>query len=100
MAQRDEVAITETLLRTVILVAGTFTFIVLLRVNSIAGWIDAHFLNLGMWQWLYNALNIQTAHGREQCMMIALVAICFCLTFGLEFLVLKIWSYIRLRRNS
>lgn len=81
-----EVSVKSNLVRTAILVGLTIFFMGLIRFSSFLSHIMQHIAGMGWWQSLYDMFHIETALGREQLLLVAIVLFCFVLALFVQFL--------------
>ncbi|GBR69239.1 hypothetical protein [Gluconobacter kanchanaburiensis] len=94
-----EVTVTETLVRTVSLVALTLVFASAFRFWQPAIRLAQHMAGTSFWQSLYGLFHIESGLGREQLILSGIVVVCFLLALLVQAVGLLVFRKIRERRN-
>lgn len=93
-----EVSITTTLLRTIGLVGLTLVLACLMRFVPFMAHAVQYVAGTSAWEWLYGVFGIDSSLGREQMLLIGIMATCFVMALCLQTAFVYIVS--RLRRSS
>lgn len=95
---KNEVPIHVTLVRTLVLTALTIGFVLLVRWSTLlAHWVN-QVAGSRWWNSLYAPLGIETAKGREQLIMVTIIAACFIVALSLQLISAALWRGLRSRQ--
>lgn len=97
-ASAREVSITETLVRTGILVGLTLAFASVFRFWQPAIKLAQHVAGTSGWQELYSLFHIESGLGREQLILTGIMIACFLLALAIQTVGLMIFQRIRKNR--
>ncbi|XAO71788.1 MAG: hypothetical protein AAYR33_02235 [Acetobacteraceae bacterium] len=95
---KNEVLIRVTLMRTLVLTVLTIGFVLLVRWSTLlAHWVN-QVAGSRWWNSLYAPLSIGTAKGREQLIMVMIIAACFIVALSLQLISAALWRGLRTRQ--
>lgn len=95
---KNEVPIRVTLVRTLVLTVLTISFVLLVRGSTLlARWVN-QLAGSRWWNSLYAPLGVETATGREQLIMVTIIAACFIVALSLQLISVALWRGLRSRQ--
>ncbi|GBR43196.1 hypothetical protein GRO01_14540 [Gluconobacter roseus NBRC 3990] len=98
-APSREVSVTETLIRTVILVGLTLAFASVFRFWQPAIKLAQHVAGTSAWQELYSLFHIESGLGREQLILTGIMIVCFLTALAVQSIGLLVFQRIRKSRS-
>ena len=96
-ASPREISVTETLIRTAVLVALTLAFASVFRFWQPAIKVAQHIAGTSVWQELYSLFHIESGVGREQLILTGIMIACFLLALAVQSVGFLIFR--KLRKN-